>query len=449
MHSAKLKNSASTKREKFEESVKDSTDRIRHLFFFFLASLIYVLTLVLSTTDKMLLLANEGLKLPIVDLNVPLIGFYVVIPLFVIAIHIHLLINLESHQDKLMKWQRTWNGAIPRENIHLLLFNLSSLDKENPLKLWVNLASNIFYIYLGSLALAIIFWRFADYQNGYISMWHLFWLLLDIYFVVKIKQTFAKNSPTNIEPKSKWYSKSMWLLITLVMTIKIMAVSWIDFTEDNTFARQSKTLDTNYKKLVTMPLCFITSRLHADFLGCYDITDFVFWKIIPYISIPIGENLLPPDSKRSALAQIAISEEDPVLSDFSHRDVSIELSGRSLRMAFLGSAVLPNVGLTNARLQGATLVLALLGNSNLKWAGLQNANLESTHLEDADLHGSNLQNADLANASLIKTRLTNADLENVKLEGVKWTGANLFGAKMGEADLKQALSQGAVLKEKK
>jgi hypothetical protein len=392
----------------------------------------------------MLLLANDGLKLPIVDLNVPLIGFYVVIPLFVIAIHIHLLINLESHQDKLMKWQRSWNDSIPRENIHLLLFNLSSLDKESPLKLWVNLASNIFYIYLGTLTLAIIFWRFADYQNGYISMWHLFWLLIDIYFVIKIKRIFAKNSPTNIEPNSKWYSKAMWLLIALVMTIKIMAVCWIDFTEDNTFARQSKMLDTNYKKFVTAPLCFITSWLHVDFLGCYDITDFVFWKIIPYISIPIGENLLPPDSKRPALAMRAISKEDPVLSDFNHRDVSIELSGRSLRMAFLGSAVLPNVGLTNARLQGATLVLALLENSDLKWTGLQNANLESTHLEDADLHGSYLQNADLANASLIKTRLTNADLENAKLKGVKWAGANLFGAKLNKADLEKALSQGAV-----
>lgn len=410
----------------------------------------------------MLLLVNDGLKLPIIDLNVPLLGFYVVIPLFVIAIHIHLLINLESHQNKLIKWQQAWNGSIPRENIHLLLFNLSALDKKNPLKSWVSFASNIFYIYLGSLTLAIIFCRFADYQSGYISWWHLFWLLLDIYFVIKIKQTFAKNSPTNIEPKSKWVSKVMWLLIALVMTTKIIAVSWIDFTEDNAFAKQSKILDANYKKLVTEPLCFIASRLHADFLGCYDITNFVFWKIIPHISIPIGEDLLPPDGNRSALEQSTLSKEDPVLYHFNRRDIRIHLLGRSLRMAFFGSAVMPNTDFSKARLQDATFVLAHLENSNLSDAGLQNANLYSAYLQGADMRSSKLQNANLNAAQLQDAKLESASLEGAdmrysqlqnsdpaesKLKNVRWNGANIFSAKIGEADLKQALSQGAVQKE--
>ncbi len=345
MPSAKLKKSAVTKREKLEESVKESTDKVRYLFYFFLAPLIYVLMSVFFTTDTMLLLADVNLKLPVIELNVPLIGFYFLIPLFVVIFHFYLLKNLESHQDKLMKWQRAWNGSIPRENIPLLLFNLSSLDKEAPLKFWVNLASNIFYIYLATFTLAIIFWRFADYQSGYMSTWHLILLLIDMYFVIKINQAFAKNSSANNQPKSKWVSKAMWLLIALVMTIKIMAVIWIDFTEDNTFAKQSYWIEYEYKKIITTPFCNVTNWLHVDFLGCHDITNFVFWNILPHISIPPGENLLPPDSKLSALAQSAISKEDPVLSDFNHRDVSIELSGRSLRMAFLGSAVLPNVGI--------------------------------------------------------------------------------------------------------
>jgi len=449
MPSSKLKNSAVTKSEKLEEIVKNSTEAVRHLFFFYLAWLIYVLVLVLSTTDKMLLLANEGLKLPIVDLNVPLIGFYIVIPLFVIAIHIHLLINLESHQNKLLKWQQAWGGSIAREKIHLLLFNLSTLDGESSLKYWINLASSIFYVYLGPLTLAIIFWRFADYQSGYISIWHLLMLLIDICFVIRVNQAFINNASDSSQLQNGWIKIVAWGFITLVMTLKIIAVTWVDFTEDNAFASQSKLVDSKYEKFVKTPFCYITHWLHIDFLDCFGITNNIFWKIIPHISIPPGEKLLPLEYKPSALETSAISKEDPELSHFNHRDVSIELSGRSLRMAFLGSAVLPNVGLTNARLQGATLVLALLENSDLKYAGLQNANLQLSHLEDADLHGSYLQNADLANASLIKTRLTNADLENAKLEDVKWAGAYLLGAKLNKADLEKALSQGAVLEEKK
>lgn len=207
MPSIKRRNSSVTNREKLEEVVIDSTDRVRHLFFFYLASLIYVLTLVFSTTDKMLLLVNEGLKLPIVDLNIPVVGFYVVIPLFVIAIHIHLLINLESHQNKLMKWQQAWGGSIPRENIHLLLFNLSWLDKKSPMKFIVGLANNIFYIYLGPLTLTIIFWRFADYQSGSISLFHLSLIIMDFFWLEKLTKLLSKIHLPSVDLNVKGLQK--------------------------------------------------------------------------------------------------------------------------------------------------------------------------------------------------------------------------------------------------
>lgn len=197
-------------------------------------------------------------------------------------------------------------------------------------------------------------------------------------------------------------------MIALVMTLKIMAVIWIDFTEDNTFAKQSEWLESKHSELL--------------------------W-LIPGIEIPIGENLLPPDKKPSELELSALSKEDPVLYHFNRRDMSTHLIERSLRMIFLGSAVMPRTDFTKARLQGAKLLLAHLENSNFSGAGLQNANFENSYLEGADFRWSQLQNADFGGSNLPALS-----------KDIKWDGANLLGAKLQEADLKFALSQGAVQK---
>jgi hypothetical protein len=73
--------------------VRASSDKLRQFLIAYLLVVIYVAAVVLSTTDRQLLLVNEGLKLPLIDLAVPLQGFYFVVPYFVLALHFNLLQN--------------------------------------------------------------------------------------------------------------------------------------------------------------------------------------------------------------------------------------------------------------------------------------------------------------------------------------------------------------------
>ena len=65
---------------RLDKIVENSSEKNRNFFAAYLGILIYVQAIVFSTTDLNLLLSTEGLKMPIIDLTVPLIGFYVVIP---------------------------------------------------------------------------------------------------------------------------------------------------------------------------------------------------------------------------------------------------------------------------------------------------------------------------------------------------------------------------------
>jgi len=73
--------------EKLDKIVDNSSEKNRNFFIAYLGLLIYVQAIIFSTTDLQLLISSEGLKLPIIDLIVPLVGFYVVIPIFIIALH--------------------------------------------------------------------------------------------------------------------------------------------------------------------------------------------------------------------------------------------------------------------------------------------------------------------------------------------------------------------------
>lgn len=56
--------------------VRDSTDKNRQFFIVYLDLWVYVLLMVFGTADQMLLVPTVGIRLPLVDVTIPLLGFY-------------------------------------------------------------------------------------------------------------------------------------------------------------------------------------------------------------------------------------------------------------------------------------------------------------------------------------------------------------------------------------
>jgi hypothetical protein len=115
------------------------------------------------------------------------------------------------------------------------------------------------------------------------------------------------------------------------------------------------------------------------------------------------------------------------------REHVFDLRGRHLEQAVLSRASLLKADLTGTYLEGASLECAQLKGASLECAQLQGASLES-----AQLRGTLLDHAQLQGASLNFAHLQGATLEKAQLQGALLWGANLQGLALGQAQLQGA-----------
>ncbi len=127
------------------------------------------------------------------------------------------------------------------------------------------------------------------------------------------------------------------------------------------------------------------------------------------------------------------------------RDFTIRLRERRLEGANLSHAKLGKADLREAKLQGATLNDAELQGATLNDAELQGATLDNSKLQGATLDGAQLQGATLKDAELQGATLKDARLQGATFDIAQLQGATLTGAQLQGATLDGALLQGATL----
>jgi hypothetical protein len=383
-----------------ENFVRLSSDKLRQFLIAYLLVVIYVAAVVLSTTDRQLLLVDEGLRLPLIDLTVPLPGFYFVVPYFVLALHFNLLQNLSNHHLKLMEWQRSWNGSVPASRISPFIFDFASLGERTHFFSWVSAVNGFLCLYSAPLLITVLMWRFADYQYSTALWLHVAALWIDFYFVSKVRVAFIVNAtgsggeikraklfssviqfikaPVTARPRS--YFDVFWFLYLSLVALKIF-VCWDVFVRDweDSFIRK-------YAALAVMQTPDDARKIND-----------LLW-LLPRIAIDKTDTLFKPD-----IAQLkALSELTGVRWDieFETRGTSLDLRGRSLRYLSLPYQVLPKLRMDQAQLQGADFTFSKLNGSTMVGTQLQGAQLDMVELEGSYLYDANLRGASLTNAQL-------------------------------------------------
>jgi Pentapeptide repeats (8 copies) len=124
------------------------------------------------------------------------------------------------------------------------------------------------------------------------------------------------------------------------------------------------------------------------------------------------------------------------------------LDGADLTKADLYGALLQGASFDDAQLQGALFDRADLQGASLKGAHLQGASifwalLEGASFDEAHLQGAALVGAQLQGASLEKAQLQGVSLEHAQLQGASLVGAHLQGAWLRWAQLQGASLEGA------
>jgi uncharacterized protein YjbI with pentapeptide repeats len=125
--------------------------------------------------------------------------------------------------------------------------------------------------------------------------------------------------------------------------------------------------------------------------------------------------------------------------------VNVQAQGAALDFVDLRNALFDHAGLEGASLVGADLEGATLASADLRGASLDNADLMGASLGKADLRGATLLSTHLQGATLDSAQLQGATLDGAELQGAFLFNAELEGASLAAANLQGAYLYGAEL----
>lgn len=400
---------------------------------YYLAFMFYLLLIVVSTSDAMILMPSSQVNLPLLSISLPLWEFYLIVPLLVVFLHFNLLYNFIQHSKKAHVYQQ-----IEKDSDHLTVYPLiinfviTHQKTNNSRGLLFVMWLLIFAFPLGILC--AIQWKFSAYHSTSMTLWHFLVVLLDalvlsvtwhqIFNPSLIKNTASSGNQDNSTPTTKTttvlqQAKLSWQIAVFVFIALFNLVILLIFK--NTDGQSVQYLMPHLK-----------------------VQDQVLLKSKPSDQI-IQRYIALGKTKEDAYYEYA---------------KGLDLRGRDLRFCDFSNAYLINANLAKADVRGANFSSTALHGSNLTKTKVHQALFYNTNMHYVKLDkvafrktkqkAVNFTNAKLANLDLSALNLKSYVLEGVKCNNVDFknadlTGVQLTGAVFRQCFMKGVQMQGAVL----
>jgi uncharacterized protein YjbI with pentapeptide repeats len=482
------------------------------LWFSYLFVLLYLQIAVGGVTHRALLLESP-VKLPFLNVDLPLIGFFILGPGLFIVVHAYVLLHFSLLAAKV----GTFHSELRRQ----------VGDPDTRMKLRRQLPSNIFVqilsgprevrtgvegallwliawisLVIGPVALLIFFqFQFLPYHDEAITWWHRIAVILDLAILWTLWPSVARGKKTIITRhdfrRTGVATSTLISFLTLVLVLITGTFPgewlnrngvWIRFIPQYTTNVTEVRDGPNGEKLVTKVETFLQWITLQEFLveGKIDpvagkITS--LWSnrlVLPYLDgVPEGFSLRGRRLEGAVFVSANLREIDftaAQLDDaiFNHADLRdakfscvkpLSIShitshwGQHFvprgspclqaRRASFVSAQLQRASFEKASLQGASFIAANIEDTNFERAELRCSQFSIAKGRSARFSDAGLKHAIFHEAELNDAQFVNADLENAFMLGAKLEGAKLPGPRILEADLNTALSSCAQLHEVK
>lgn len=458
--------------EALEKSLNDSATRVSTIWVSFLIFSLYLLTAATTVTHRQLFLA-EPVKLPVLNIDLPLWGFFFLAPILFVIFHAYVLIQVIL----LARTAASYDDAVKKAVKH------SNLSPEEEASLRQRLANTLFaqifggsprerYGWLGWLLKAMawttlavapivillaIQFMFLPY-HGHLATWtHRLLVLLELGIIFLL---WPAALDTKLE--INWSNRRRRVRYALALLRRLLLASRV--RQERAWLRLKRRRLPILTSLaiggVSLLLATFPGELHVNlFTGslstaaqCERWFSSTFDRLeVPRLDV-VDDEVLAKIEKATAEKRLGPSkgertrnfrDRDFACADLSHSDLRrVDLTGARMMGANLREAELQGASLDVAELQKATLDRALLQDASLERARLQAASLKS-----AQLTGALLDNAQLEGASLDNAQFENASLNNAKLRRASLAGANFRRASLNETDLRGTRLEGADLQE--
>jgi uncharacterized protein YjbI with pentapeptide repeats len=432
---------------------------------------------------------ERSLKLPFLNIELPLLAFCFLAPILFVIVHAYTLVHLVFLTDKAKRYHQALHdqmGNRPRlspeqaadrkakrdglrrqlpGNIFIQFLAGPSDVRESSIDWLLHAIAWITLVIGPVLLLLLVQIRFLPFHSSLVVWTQRAALALDIVLIWWLWGRVL--SGRDVELVQRRGAHQIWLAVGLALSLAVLFFSGAVATfpgefqnarwaEWRVFPGQDTSGDPTWVSLHRWifdgPIDETTRRRTSLFsstlvltgLNVYEglgIDDPVKAKWHDFVFRARGRNL------KGAIFDLASLPK----TDFEGADLEgASLNGTQLQGASLVNAQLRNASLNDAKLQGAALddaqlQDAMLGDAQLQGATLNRAQLQGALLNGAELQGASLDDAQLQGALLESVELQGASLNFASLQGASLATAHLEGASLESAQLQGASLEGANL----
>jgi len=472
-----------------EKAVNDAAGRASNLWisFVFFATLIAITT---GTVTHKHLFLELPLKLPVLNVELPLMGYFFAVPLFFVVFHFYMLLQLDGLGAKIEDYNAVLREQHPlaadrrllRQRLDSFIFaqvlvgardrREGQIGRLNRAVAWITMVG----LPIGTLLLLQL--MFLPYHHQGMTWWHRLCVLADLGLVWFFWGRLAgaeDAAPTPATEKGEPRTRVGALRTIRVPPALARVAAWLRTGTRWAIARRAVAAGTGVVIFTTVVVVYPTEWIHAAWfrvpvqpltrlllegeLGAWPFAARRPWLGSSRLQLAdtdlgVEERLVALAKSRETLVPGA-KDKAPDQASSEPRNVTLSLRDRDLSYAILVRVDLRQADLTRVEMRGANLFLAQLHDAHLSRAQLQgvlftSAQLQAADLRQAELQGANLSDVQLQGAKFSQAQLQAADLSGAQLQAAqlfnaKLPGANLFGAQLQGADLSQAELQGADL----
>ena len=455
-----------------ERSVNDSATRVSAIWLSFVAFTAYLAAAASNISHRQIFL-EEPIKLPTINIDLPLVASAILLPLLFVIYHVYVLLQVVLLARTAAAYNEAIERAVPEvedstrmrqrlaNTLFAQLFAGSPREREGVVG-WLLRAMAWITLAIAPVLVLILFEvRFLPFHSAAVSWTHRGLIALDLLAVLVLWSAAVR-------PKRDigWrVSAEGWCFIGAALVVVLLCV-FITFPGEPT-RNLMRTLGRVAVSDPDAAECWSPPRLsllYSDRLALQG-GDFVDdEKIDKVIATARSNGQRPHESPRSR----SFRGRDLRCGQFAGADLrrvdfsAADLTGASFKGAHLDGAIfsgarLPRAVLDGAQLQDAyfsaeesdakeaneLLKAADLSGASLRDAQLQGASLRGValpgaRLDGAQLHGADLDGADLRLVSLSRTRLHGATLKSARLQGANMVSMDAPGAAFDEAQLQVA-----------
>ncbi|MGA7545221.1 MAG: pentapeptide repeat-containing protein [Methyloceanibacter sp.] len=389
----------------FLDEANGDSDAASSAWLAFLALLTYLLVTLASVSHKDLLL-NSAVQLPIVvNVHIPLVGFFQYAPALLLLVYLSLLIQhvilarkYGKFTEAIASYERDTRTEHPaRERVHSYVGS-QILAGPKPNRVTNFLMRLIVYVTFTILPVITLLYfqiKFLPYHEVWITYWHRIAVILGILMLFLVT------------PQHSLWARGWEAFLGALVILLIIGFSWLIATVPNEwmdrrlgFVPPTSVRDGEEAKLLNPLVRFVYERIPGDHKG---------WLrgLLSYRVLVVEDSDLAPGE-----------------------GVSVVLRERNLQFALLSRSDLHRGDLTWADLRGAQMWRTRMDKGKLNDTKLHGAFLREAQLQGANLSSAQLQGADLSNA-----QLQGADLSYAQLQGVDLKDAQLQGADLASAEV--------------